>query len=164
VAERRVKEAAIDKDTLERLRASEREELERQAAQLAEAERQRAAALARNAELEALVASKQALLDSAEAGKTLLARQVEQLSAKGDEQRGEFEATTRKLAEELQNERSERALAQGALEVSRSYRTELETKLVEMKRRMRVHVEVEKVERAEPIPLGRADAWPRVAP
>ena len=52
-------------------------------------------------------------------------------------ERGELEAANRALMEELRSERSERALAQGALEISRENRAKIQKQLAVLRYRLR---------------------------
>ncbi len=81
------------------------------------------------------VAAKDQALDAANRKAASLLDRIEGLNARFALERSEFEATHRRTIEELQNERAERSLAHGALDIARKSRAALLAQYTALKRR-----------------------------
>lgn len=136
-AERNFKEAAIERVTAERRLESVQADLARQTERFIEMQRLRSELDGRCDMLTKALAAKDAQLDQATTRATALSDRIDQVSRRHETERVEFEAANRRLIEELQNERSERALAQGALDISRESRFALQKQHEALKRSVR---------------------------
>jgi crescentin len=118
-AQRTLKGAEIENETLKEGERAHKQELEAIRARVSElsaaAEESRATSDGLRAELKA----KEHEAETANARAASLQTSVEQLSARLEQQRSRAEAESRSLFTQLENERSQRMLAQGALEASR---------------------------------------------
>ena len=80
------------------------------------------------------VRAKESLLDSSVRKAADLAARIDQMTARFEQERAQSEIAHRRLIEELQNEKSERSLAQGALDIARSSRSRLLAQYTALKR------------------------------
>ncbi|MGY2050170.1 chromosome partitioning protein ParA [Methylobacterium sp. JK268] len=135
--ERGLKEASIEKTTLERRLEGLQAELQRQTERLTDLQRVRSEADARADMLAKALAAKEAALDQAQTRAASLADRLDQLGRRHEADKAELQAANRRLIEELQAERSERALAQGALDIARETRTTLQKQHEALKRAVR---------------------------
>jgi crescentin len=85
------------------------------------------------------IAAKESLLQRADHRTGMLLDRIDQLTRKFEDERNGLEAKNKKLWEDLQREKSERALAQGALETARRGRTDLEREFAKVQRQRRAH-------------------------
>jgi crescentin len=136
-AERIAKDALIEKNTLERRLEAAHQDLERQSALATESNELRTELTERCDMLGKAIAAKDSLLQRADHRTGMLLDRIDQLTRKFDEERGALEARNKKLWEDLQREKSERALAQGALETARRGRVESERELARIQRSRR---------------------------
>jgi crescentin len=67
-----------------------------------------------------------------------LSERIDQLTKRFEQDRNALEAANRRLTEELQNEKSERSLLQGALEIARESRVKIQNKYVALRKRTRL--------------------------
>ena len=135
VAEKTLRDVVAEKLSLERRLESALEASTRTATQLQEAQRSTLDLDNRVDMLtKAMAAKDQALEASNRKAATLLDR-IESINARFALERSEFEATHRRTIEELQNERAERSLAHGALDIARKSRASLLTQYTALKRR-----------------------------
>jgi crescentin len=137
-SERAFKDAEAERLSHERRVEALQAELMRAGERWTEAQQARADAAARCDMLSKALAAKDAVLEQALGRAALLSDQADQLSRRGDVERVELEATIRRLTEELHNERSERALARGALDIARESRAALQKQYEALKRSGRV--------------------------
>ncbi|MBE7197939.1 MAG: chromosome partitioning protein ParA [Parafilimonas terrae] len=134
LAERSFKETNIARVTAERRLETVQEDLARQTERFVEMQRARGDLDARCDMLAKALAAKDAALEQAGSRNAALTERIEQLTHRQEAARIEFEATNRRLAEDLQNERSERALVQGALDIARETRATLQKQYEALKR------------------------------
>ena len=137
-AERTAKEAVIEKNTLEHRLESLQQELERQTALANESQDVRAELSERSEMLTKAIAAKESLLQRADHRTGMLLDRIDQLTRKFEDDRNALEVKNKKLWEELQREKSERALAQGALETARRTRIEVEREIAKLQRNRRM--------------------------
>ncbi|GJD36903.1 chromosome partitioning protein ParA [Methylobacterium aerolatum] len=135
--DRTVKELTIEKTTLERRLEGVQGELHRQNERAVDVQRQRTEAEGRADMLGKALAAKEAAMEQVQTRATALADRMEQLTRRHEAEKGELQAANRRLVEELQNERSERALAQGALDIARETRASLQKQHETLKRAVR---------------------------
>lgn len=137
VAERGLKEALIERVTLERRVESAQSDLARQTEKFLEMQRLRSELDHRCEMLVKAMAAKDAAIEQATGRAASLSDRIEQLVRRQEVERAELEATNHRLIEELQNERSERKLAQGALDIARESRLALQKQHDALKRSSR---------------------------
>jgi crescentin len=136
-AERIAKDALIEKNTLERRLEAAQQDLDRQVTLATESSEARTELAERCEMLTKAIAAKDSLLQRADHRTGMLLDRIDQLTRKFEEERGSLEARNKKLWEDLQREKSERALAQGALETARRSRQESERELARIQRSRR---------------------------
>ncbi len=136
-ADRTLKELQIERTTIDRRLEGLQAELQRQTERVSETQRLRAEADARADMLAKALAAKEAAMEQSQTRVTALADRMEQLGRRHDAEKAELQAANRRLVEELQNERSERALAQGALDIARETRASLQKQHETLKRAVR---------------------------
>jgi crescentin len=136
-AERTTKEALIEKNTLEHRLEAAQQELERQTALANESQEARAELSERAEMLTKAIAAKESLLQRSDHRTGMLLDRIDQLTRKFEDERNGLEAKNKKLWEDLQREKSERALAQGALETARRTRIEVEREIARLQRSRR---------------------------
>lgn len=136
-ADRALKEFQIERTTLDRRLEGLQGELQRQTERVSELQRLRGDADSRADMLTKALAAKEAAMDQAQTRVATLADRMEQLGRRHEAEKGELQAANRRLVEELQNERSERALAQGALDIARETRSSLQKQHEALKRAVR---------------------------
>ena len=136
-AERVAKDAMIEKNTLERRLEATQQDLERQSALATESSELRTGLTERCEMLTKAIAAKDSLLQRADHRTGMLLDRIDQLTRKFEEERGALETRGKQLWEDLQREKSERALAQGALETARRGRVESERELARIQRSRR---------------------------
>ena len=138
VAERAAKEAETERLSHERRVEGLQAEVARAGERWTEAQQARAEMAGRCDMLTKALAAKDAALEQALGRGAVLSEQTDQLSRRVGVERAELEATIRRLTEELHNERSERALARGALDIARDSRAALQKQYEALKRSGRV--------------------------
>ena len=136
-ADRTLKELQIERTTLDRRLEGLQAELQRQTERVSETQRLRAEADGRADMLTKALAAKEAAMDQSQTRVAALADRMEQLGRRHEAEKAELQAANRRLVEELQNERSERALAQGALDIARETRASLQKQHEALKRAVR---------------------------
>jgi crescentin len=132
-----VKEASADRTTLERRVESLRADNGRLSTMLQEADKGRNEMEARCDMLVKALAAKDASLESVNSRAANLTDRVEALTLRFEQERMALEVANRRLIEELQNERAERTLAQGALDIARESRSALQRQNESLKRATR---------------------------
>ena len=132
--EKTLKDLEIEKGGLERKVETAQEALTRQVSQIQELQKLNTDLQARCDMLSKALAAKDSLVEGANRKATTLASRLELLSAKAEQERIGLEAANRRLIEELQAEKAERSLAQGALDIARSSRTKLLSQYSALKR------------------------------
>jgi crescentin len=137
-AERTIKEAVLERGKIERQLATAQEDFSRLSAQLDELNTSRTELYQRCDVLTRTVAAKQAEIDSANGKVASLSGRMEQLTRRFEQERAALELSNRRLIEELQNEKAERSLAQGALEIARESRFRLQKQYAALKQRSRL--------------------------
>ncbi|MBV9079196.1 MAG: chromosome partitioning protein ParA [Methylobacteriaceae bacterium] len=137
MAERTITETGIARSTAERRLESIQSELGRQTERVIELQRTGADLDGRCDMLTKALAAKDAALDQANARHAALSDRLEQVTARHETVRAELEIANRRLSEDLQNERSERALVQGALDIARESRAALYKQYDQLKRSFR---------------------------
>jgi crescentin len=137
VAERTAKEAAIERATSDRRVDAMQADLTRQTERLLEAQRLRSELDNRCDMLTKALAAKDVAIDQATSRAAMLSDRIDQLSRRREAEIHELEAVNRRLVEDLQSERSERALAQGALDIARESRVTLQKQYESLKRNTR---------------------------
>ncbi|WP_156419461.1 chromosome partitioning protein ParA [Aureimonas sp. AU12] len=136
-AERANKEAIAERSTFERRIESMKTETARLAAHLQESQKGRGDLESRCDMLVKALAAKDASLESVTTRANNLSDRVEALTLRFEQDRLALEATNRRLIEELQNEKAERTLAQGALDIARESRAALQRQNETLKRATR---------------------------
>jgi crescentin len=136
-AERTTKETLIEKNTLEHRLEAAQQDLERQSAVAREADTARVELAERAEMLAKAIAAKESLLQRSDHRTGMLLDRIDQLTRKFEDDRNVLEAKNKKLWEDLQREKSERALAQGALETARRTRLEVEREIARLQRSRR---------------------------
>ena len=135
LAEKALKDFEIEKSTWERKVETTQETMARQTAQFQEMQKANAELQSRCDMLSKALAAKDALIDGANRKATALSSRLDLLTARIEQERAGFEATNKRLIEELQAEKAERSLAQGALDIARKSRTKLLAQYSTLKRR-----------------------------
>jgi crescentin len=135
------KEAVIDKNTLDHRLEAAQQELERQTALATESTESRTELAERCEMLTKAIAAKESLLQRSDHRTGMLLDRIDQLTRKFEDDRNALETKNKKLWEELQREKSERALAQGALETARRTRIEVEREFARIQRSRRAGAE-----------------------
>ena len=97
------------------------------------------------------LAAKDSVVEGANRKANTLASRLDLLTSRAEQERINLEGTNRRLIEELQAEKAERSLAQGALDIARNSRTKLLSQYSALKRQQAG---------AQPLPgdEGRVDA------
>lgn len=133
-AERAFKDAVSEKGISDRRLEASQEVAGRQHGQINEIQRVAAELKDRAEMLSKALSAKEALLDSSNRKIANLTGRIEQINARFEQERASFEAANRRLIEELQSEKAERSLAQGALDIARNSRSKLLTQYTALKR------------------------------
>ncbi|WP_165937778.1 chromosome partitioning protein ParA [Methylobacterium segetis] len=149
VAERIAKEAAIERSTSDRRVDAMQADLTRQTERLLEAQRLRSELDNRCDMLTKALAAKDVAIEQATSRAAMLSERIDQHSRRREAEVHELETANRRLMEDLQSERSERALAQGALDIARESRIALQKQCEALKRNAR---NVRDIEEVEPLP------------
>ncbi|MGI3903648.1 MAG: hypothetical protein ACRYGP_14830 [Janthinobacterium lividum] len=135
MAEKGLRDATAEKLSLERRLQSALEASARTGSQLQDVQRS-ALDLGNRADMLAkAVAAKDQALEAANRKSATLLDRIESINARFALERSEFEATHRRMIEDLQNERAERSLAHGALDIARKSRSSLLAQYTALKRR-----------------------------
>lgn len=132
--EKVIKDGEMEKAALERKAEAAQEAQQRQATQLAELQKQHNDLSERGEMLTKALAAKDSLVEGANRKANTLASRLEMLTARAEQERVALESTNRRLLEELQGEKAERSLAQGALDIARNSRTKLLSQYSALKR------------------------------
>jgi crescentin len=133
-AERTVKEALIARNNLERRLEALQSEATQVAAAAEGAQRARAELADRCEVLTKALEAKEASVARLEHRSQMLLDRIDQLTSDFAAERQAFESKIAALSEELQKERSERAIAQGALEMARRSRVEIHREFLKIKK------------------------------
>ena len=134
VVEKAVKDAEMEKASLDRKIETGHDALQRQSAQSAETQRANNDLQSRCDMLTKALAAKDAVVEAANRKANTLASRLELMTTRAEQERANIESTNRRLLEELQAEKAERSLAQGALDIARNSRTKLLTQYSALKR------------------------------
>lgn len=134
LADRRSKEAVIERNNFERRAAALQGDAQRQAAQIGDLEKARLELIEQTEMMKKAMAAKDAQVEQADMRSAGLTQRIEELIRRSEIERGQLEAKNRRLLEELQEERSERALARGALDAARDSRNRLQAELLALKK------------------------------
>ncbi|WP_279604776.1 chromosome partitioning protein ParA [Methylobacterium sp. J-070] len=134
VAERTVKEAVIERATADRRVEAVQADLARQTERLLDAQRLRSDLDNRCDMLAKALAAKDVAVEQATSRAALLSERMEQLSRRHESEIQDLEVANRRLVEDLQSERSERAMTQGALDIARESRIALQKQYEVLKR------------------------------
>ena len=141
--ERSLKETTIEKNTLDRRLEATQQEVERQVAMVNELQRSRIELQERVEMLNKAIAAKDFQIESSDNKLASLTERIDQLTKRFDQERSTLEAANRRLTEEVQNEKAERSLVQGALEIARESRTKIQKKYVALRKRTRLDTQEE---------------------
>ena len=133
--EKNSKEATAAKSEADRQIALKDEAATRQSAMVRELQRMNGELRDRCDMLTRAMAAKEASVETSRAKAASLEIRVEQISQRYEDERAALESAYRRTMEELQNERAERQLAQGALDIARSGRSKLLSDISALKRR-----------------------------
>jgi crescentin len=136
--ERVLKETAIEKNTLDRRLASTQQEMERQVGLVTELQRSRMEMQERLEMLNKAFAAKDFQVESADNKVAALTERMEQMAKRYEQERNLLEGLNRRLTEELQNEKAERSMLQGALEIARESRAKIQNKYVSLRKKTRL--------------------------
>lgn len=148
-AERGLKESSIERVTLERRLESVQSDLARQTERFLEMQRARSELDHRCEMLTKAMAAKDAALEQANGRVASLSDRIDQFVHRQEAERADFEAVKHRLIEELEHERSERRMAQGALDIARESRVALQKQHDALKRSARSFAGDEAAQRAE---------------
>ncbi|KQP92366.1 hypothetical protein ASF60_16930 [Methylobacterium sp. Leaf113] len=160
-AERGLKEALIERVTLDRRLESAQADLARQTERFLEMQRARSEFEHRCEMLTKAMAAKDAALEQALGRVSSLSDRIDHLVHRQEVERADFETVNHRLIEELQHERSERKLAQGALDIARESRVSLQKQHEALRRSARNFAGEEAGARSESAPAqtqGQAQA------
>ncbi|BDA83752.1 hypothetical protein Sa4125_12940 [Aureimonas sp. SA4125] len=135
--ERSLKDALLERISADRRLEAMRSELGHQTVQLGELQRLRQEADERSEMLTKALAAKDVALENSMAKAGSLGDRLESLTKRYENDRVTQEAANRRLIEELESERAERTLAQGALEIARENRVALQRQNETLKRAVR---------------------------
>ncbi len=133
-AEKALKDALADKAVSERRLEAAQEAGARQFAQAGEMQRMNNDLKERCEMLAKALSAKESLLESNARKVANLTSRIDQINARFEQERASYEAANRRLIEELQSEKAERSLAQGALDIARNSRPKLLTQYTALKR------------------------------
>ncbi|WP_052954857.1 hypothetical protein [Microvirga vignae] len=136
--ERSLKETTIEKNTLDRRLEATQQEVERQVAMVNELQRSRIELQERVEMLNKAIAAKDFQIESSDNKLASLTERIDQLTKRFEQERGTLEAANRRLTEELQNEKAERSLVQGALEIARESRIKIQKKYIALRKKTRL--------------------------
>ncbi|MBM6596581.1 hypothetical protein [Microvirga pudoricolor] len=136
--ERGLKETTIEKNTLDRRLEASQQEVERQTSLVNELQRSRLELQERIEMLNKAMAAKDFQIESSDTKASNLAERMDQFVKRSEQERNTLEAAVRRLTEELQNEKAERSLIQGALEIARESRTKIQKKYVSLRKKTRL--------------------------
>jgi len=136
--ERNFKETTIEKNTLDRRLEATQQEVERQVAMVNELQRSRIELQERVEMLNKAIAAKDFQIESSDNKLASLSERIDQLTKRFEQERNTLEAANRRLTEELQNEKAERSLVQGALEIARESRIKIQKKYIALRKKTRL--------------------------
>ncbi len=136
--ERTLKETTIEKNTLDRRLEATQQEVERQVAMVNELQRSRIELQEGVEMLGKAIAAKDFQIESSDNKVASLSERIDQLTKRFEQERSTLEAANRRLTEELQNEKAERSLIQGALEIARESRVKIQKKYIALRKRTRL--------------------------
>jgi crescentin len=134
LTEKTLKDALADRAVSERRLEVAQEASARHLAQAGEAQRALSELKDRSEMLAKALGAKEAQLDGSARKVASLTSRIDQINARFEQERAGFEAANRRLIEELQSEKAERSLAQGALDIARTSRAKLLTQYTALKR------------------------------
>jgi crescentin len=157
--ERSLKETTIEKNTLDRRLEATQQEVERQVAMVNELQRSRIELQERVEMLNKAIAAKDFQIESSDNKVASLSERIDQLTKRFEQDRNTLEAANRRLTEELQNERAERSLVQGALEIARESRIKIQKKYISLRKRTRLDAQDD-----DPVLLDEEEAETNVRP
>lgn len=141
--ERSLKETTIEKNTLDRRLEATQQEVERQVAMVNELQRSRIELQERVEMLNKAIAAKDFQIESSDNKLASLSERIDQITKRFEQERGTLEASNRRLTEELQNEKAERSLVQGALEIARESRIKIQKKYISLRKKTRLDAQEE---------------------
>jgi crescentin len=136
--ERSLKETTIEKNTLDRRLEATQQEVERQVTMVNELQRSRIELQERVEMLNKAIAAKDFQIESSDNKLASLSERIDQLTKRFEQERNTLEAANRRLTEELQNEKAERSLVQGALEIARESRIKIQKKYISLRKKTRL--------------------------
>src|ERR671921_356586 len=84
------------------------------------------------------IAAKDFQIESSDNKVASLTERIDQLTKRFEQERHTLESANRRLTEELQNEKAERSLIQGALEISRESRIKIQKKYIALRKKTRL--------------------------
>ena len=128
-AERALKEAAIERSKFERRLGAAQDEISRLSVQMEDLQKSRAELADRSDMLLKALSAKEAAVDSANNKAASLAKPIDHLTKRFEQTEQALETANRRLIEDLQGEKAERSLAQGALEIARESRFKLRSNM-----------------------------------
>ena len=137
VVERTLKEVSIERVTSDRRVEALQADIARQTERFVELQRLRSELTNRCDMLTKAMAAKDAALEQGASQIAALTDRMDQITRRHETDRNELEIANRRLIEELQTERSERAMALGALEIARESRASLQKQYESLKRSAR---------------------------
>jgi crescentin len=133
-ADKLAKEAMESRSAAERRLALAQDEARQSKADAATAEGKLREVAARCDMLDRAMVARDAQIEQANSRAAALSDQIGTLTSRFEQERAALETANRKLIEELQNEKAERALVQGALSIARSSREKLLSQIATLKR------------------------------
>jgi crescentin len=84
------------------------------------------------------IAAKDFQIESSDNKLASLSERIDQVTKRFEQERNTLEAANRRLTEELQNEKAERSLMQGALEIARESRIKIQKKYISLRKKTRL--------------------------
>jgi crescentin len=136
--ERSLKELTIERNTLDRRLEAGQQEIDRHTALVNELQRSRVELQERVEMLNKAIAAKDFQIESAENKLAHLAERLDQQGRRFEQERSALESANGRLTEQLQNEKAERSLIQGALEIARESRVKIQRKYIALRKRTRL--------------------------
>lgn len=134
VSEKALKDAHGERTVVDRRLDSSLEVVGRHQAQIGELQRANGELKDRCEMLAKALSAKESVIDGGARKIANLTGRIDQINARFEQERASFEAANRRLIEELQSEKAERSLAQGALDIARNSRSKLLTQYTALKR------------------------------
>lgn len=146
IADRTARESLLARAQAERIAQNLQSDIAKQTERVLEMQKARTELEGRCDMLGKAIAAKDAMIEQQAERNSVLTERIAELTHRHQAERAELELTNRRLMEDLESERSERSLVQGALEIARESRTALQKQHEALKRGWRSGQVPEEVE------------------